>query len=134
MKNKNSRKNTTARYIFAFVILAAGIILEALNIGDEFLGFESVGEWLIYVGFIMLVIITITLISKKKRIIDERMEKIAYQASRISFLAIIIGAFIIMIADGIKPIEISYSMFMAYLISGIVLVYLISYKIIEKFY
>lgn len=136
MKNnkKIKGKHIVARGLFALTIIISGIILEFFNIGNEFLGFESVGLWLLYVGFVMLALITINAMNKKERIVDERMEVIGHQASKLTFLFIIIGAFIVMIWDGINPIEIAYSMFMSYVIVLIVIVYIISYKIIEKKY
>jgi len=128
MKNKQK----TWRYIFAVVVLAIGIILEYLKIGKEFLGFSSVGTWLIYIGFVMIVIIRLQFIKNKKRIIDERMIKISYKATRITFVAIILVAFFIMILDGINPINLAYSMFMSYLICFMIITYFISYKILEK--
>jgi len=128
-----SKKQLTWRYAFAFVLILAGIFLSYYNIGNEFLGFQSVGTWMIYVGFVMLAIITLQLISNKKRIIDERMQLIASKAGRITFLVIILVSFIVMIADGIKPITIPYSYFMSYFVCGIILVYVISYKILLKY-
>lgn len=122
------------RSIFAFAIIIMGLVLEYLNIGNEFLGFESVGNWLIFVGFIMFAIIILNALNNKKRVVDERMEGIAYKASRITFLFIIISSFIIMVIDGIKPIEISYSMFMSHFMAILLLVYFISYKVIEKYF
>lgn len=128
-----NKKNSVWRYSFATILIIAGIILSYLKIGNEFLGFSSVGSWLIYVGFIMLAIVTLQLMSNKKRIVDERMQFVATKASRITFMGIILFAFIIMIIDGIKPISIAYSYFMSYLICGIVLIYVISYKILLRF-
>jgi hypothetical protein len=129
MKNKT---RLGLKYGFAVFLIIAGLILMYLKIGEEFLGFSSVGSWLIYVGFVMLAIIILQLISNKKRIVDERMEFIATKAARITFLALIIFAFLIMIIDGIKPITIPYSYFMSYLISGIVFIYFISYQVLLK--
>jgi len=122
------------RYGFAVILIMTGLLTLHYNIGNEFLGFSSVGTWLIYVGFIMLAIITLQLISNKKRIVDERMQFIATKAARITFIAIILTAFIIMVVDGIKEITISYSYFMSYFICGIILIYLISYKILLRYY
>lgn len=80
----------------------------------------------------MIVIITLQMLFKKKRIVDERMEFIAAKASRITYIFIILFAFVIMIVDGIKAIELPYSYFMSYLICAIMIVYLLAYKIIEK--
>jgi hypothetical protein len=129
MKNKT---RLGLKYGFAVFLIIAGLILMYLKIGEEFLGFSSVGSWLIYVGFVMLAIITLQLISNKKRIVDERMEFVATKAARITFLALIIFAFLIMIIDGIKPITMPYSYFMSYLISGIVFIYFISYQVLLK--
>lgn len=133
MAKKQNKKHAIARYLFAVLLLVGGIALNYLNIGKEFLGFESVGTWMIFVSLIMFAIITLQIISNRKRTIDERMESIAYKASRITSLFIIFGAFTIMIIDGINPIKISYAMFMSHMIAWIVLIYFVSYKILEKF-
>ncbi len=136
MKNKQDKtrkRNLIWRYSFATLLIISGIVLSYFNIGNEFLGFPSVSLWLIYVGFIMLAVISLQILSKKKRIVDERMEFIAAKASRITFIGIILFAFIIMIIDGIKPVEFVYSYFMSYFICGIVLLYAISYKILLRF-
>lgn len=130
MRNK---KQLTGRYIFAFLVLIAGVLLEYFNIGMKFLGFSSVGTWLIYVGFIMFAIITLQAISNKKRVVDERMMWVAFKASRITFILIIFGAFAVMIIDGIKSIEIPYHLFMGYLMAYMMLVYFISYKILLRY-
>ena len=132
MKIKNTRMFW--RYGFALAVIIAGIILNNFSIGRAFLGFASVGNWLVYVGFVMLAVITLQLISNKKRVVDERMEFVATKAARITFVFIILAAFIIMIVDGVKAITIPYSYFMGYLISAIVLVYFVSYKILLKRY
>jgi hypothetical protein len=121
------------RYGFALILIVAGLLTLHYDFGNEFLGFSSVGTWLIYVGFIMLAIITLQLISNKKRIVDERMQFIASKAGRITFLAIILVSFAVMITDGIKTITIPYSYFMSYFVCGIILVYVISYKILLKY-
>ncbi len=136
MKNKQDKtrkRNLIWRYSFATLLIISGIVLSYFNLGKEFLGFSSVGLWLIYVGFVMLTIITLQMLFKKKRIVDERMEFIAAKASRITFMGIILFAFIIMIIDGIKPMEFAYSYFMSYFICGIVLLYAISYRILLGF-
>lgn len=131
-KKAFTKKQAIPRYVFAFVLIIAGIVTNYLEISKEFLGFQSIGTWMIFVGFIMLAIITISLMTHRKRIVDERMEKLAYQASRVTFLFIIFGAFIVMIWDGISPINIPYSLFMSHMIAWIMVVYFISYKVIEK--
>ncbi len=127
-----NKKQAIPRYIFAFIIIIAGITFSYLKIGSDFLGFESVGYWLIYVGFIMLVVITLQFMTNKRRIVDERMEKIGYMASRVTFIVLIFAAFVIMIWDAINPITVPYSMFMAHLIAWMMLVYFVAYKILER--
>jgi len=122
----------TWRYGFALSLVVAGLLLAYLNIGTEFLGFASVGTWMIYVGFVMMAVVTLQTITKKKRVVDERMEFVAAKAGRVTFIAIILTAFIVMILDGIRPISIAYSYFMSYFICGILLVYLVSYRILLR--
>lgn len=130
---KTKKRNVIWKYSFAIFLIVIGLIFSYLNLGDEFFGFSSVGLWLIYVGLLMLAIITLGLLFNKKRVVDERMNFIALKSSRITFVAIILSAFIIMIIDGINSINISYRYFMSYFISGIVFVYFVVYKILEKF-
>ncbi len=127
-----SKKQIIWRYGFALVLLIVGTLLEYFNIGQEFLGFSSVGSWMIYVAFVMLAIITLQIFSKKKRLVDERMQLIAMKAGRVTFVAIILFAFVVMIIDGIRTIYFPYSYFMSYFISGVLLVYFISYKILLR--
>ncbi len=130
-KNKTG---TVWRYGFAVLLILAGLLTLHYNIGNEFLGFSSVGTWLIYVGFIMLTVTTLQLVSKKKKIVDERMQFISSKALGITYLSVILIAFIVMIIDGIKPITIPYSYFMSYFACGIILIYAISYKILLRYY
>jgi uncharacterized membrane protein len=133
-KPRKTKKSIAFRYGFALVVLLFGIVLTVLKIGNEFLGFANIGIWLIYVGFVMLVAITFQVISKKNRIVDERMEKIGNKTSRIMFLLLILFAFVVMVWDGISKITIPYFIFMSYLICGFILIYFIIYKILEKRY
>lgn len=122
-------------YAIALAMLILGLLLDYFKIGSpNFQIFGSVGNWLIYIGFVGLIIATVRLIfiSKKKKAVDERMEFVATKALRITFLSLIIGAFIIMIIDGIKTITISYHMFMSYLVCIILVIYFIAYKILLK--
>ncbi len=128
-----TKKQIIWRYAFAVAVILAGAILSYYNLGNEFLGFASVGNCLLYIGFVMLAIITLQLKFNRKRIVDERMQFIATKAGRITFLAIILAAFIVMVLDAINPITISYSYFMSYFICAIVFVYFISYKILLRY-
>ena len=129
MKNK---KQAVWKYLFGIVIILAGLILNYKNMGMEFFAFSSVGNWMIYIGFVILGVITLQLIFSKKLRIDERIQIIEMKSTRITYLFTILAAFVIMIIDGIKPITISYQYFMSYLICGIVLVYFLTYKILER--
>lgn len=122
------------KYSFGLIMILLGVIFQVTGIGNRaFLGFGTVSAYLIYVGFLSLIIITLKSFTKKKRLVDERMIAVANKANRIVFISIIFAGFAIMIIDGIKPINIAYSLFMSYLICGIILVYAISYKILLKF-
>ncbi len=129
----DNKKQAFWRYGFVFVTLTIGLILNYFRLGQNFLGFASVGDWLIYVGFVMLIVITLRTLSNKKRIVDERAQFIGMKASRITYVFIILTLFTVMIIDGVKSISVPYSSFMSLLICGITLVYLISYKILERF-
>ncbi len=131
--NNFKMKRVAWKYAFAVVVIFAGLILAYNGIGQSFLGFASVGTWLIYVGFVMLALISIQLLTKKKRLVDERMEFVAAKAGRVTFIAIILFAFIVMIIDGIRPIALPYSYVMSYFISGIILVYFISYRVLLRY-
>ncbi|MBU1135913.1 MAG: hypothetical protein KJ559_00165 [Nanoarchaeota archaeon] len=133
MENKT---RVTIMYAIALVAFILGLLFNYFKIGSpHFQTFGSVGNWLIYLGFVGLIIATVRLIFvSKKKTTDERMEFVATKALRISFLSLIIGAFIIMIIDGIKTITIPYHMFMSYLVCGLLLIYIIAYKILLKFY
>jgi hypothetical protein len=131
MGNQN-KKRLCWRYGFALVVLIVGTILMHYNLGKEFLGFSSVGSWLVYVGFIMIAIVTLQFFSHKERVVDERAQFIGMKAGKITFLAIILVSFIIMVWDGLRTIYIPYSYFMSYFLVGIMAVYFVSYKIIER--
>lgn len=122
------------RYSFAVAMLLVGLIANKYNFGNEFLGFSSVGNWLIYIGFVMIAVVFLQSLVKKKRVVDERMLFVASKASRITFLFIIMFSFVIMIVDGFNKIDMQYSYFMSYFICIIILVYVISYKILLKYY
>ena len=133
MKNRLTTKELY-RYGFALIVLVLGLLLSYFKIGNTFLGFSSVGTWLIYIGFIMLAIITLQFFSNKKRIVDERMIFIANKAMRFTLLSLIIIAFIIIVIDGVNTITIPYHLFMAYLICLLLIIYVISYKILLRKY
>lgn len=123
------------KYAFALAMLMFGVLLNHFNLGAKGFGvFGSIGTYFTYSGFAMLIIATLTEVWRRDRIVDERMQFVATKAMRLTFLCLIIAAFITMVVDGIKPITMPYYMFMSYLVSGILAVYYISYKILLRLY
>jgi len=121
-------------YAFAVIAVVAGVLLNASGIGaGKFAGFASLGSWMIYIGIVAFFIMTLRAIMKKETKVDERALFIASKANRIVFLAVILAAFVIMVADGIRPIAVPYHLFMAYIVCFLLLVYAVSYKVIERY-
>lgn len=127
-----TKKQMVWRYGFALITIIAGILINYLNLGTEFFAYGSVGNYLISIGFIFLFITTLFYISRKEKVVDERMEKIGYKASRVTFLFMVIGAFAIMLWDGIEKITIPYQISMTYFICVLLIIYFIAYKLIER--
>jgi L-asparagine transporter-like permease len=128
-----NKKRLVVKLFFGFLCIVLGIILNYLKIGQsDFAGFSGVGSWLIYVGLISLILGVILQFRKKDRIVDERMISNSNKATRIVWVFIFLFCFAIMIIDGIKSIEISYYMFMSYFVCLLLIVYFISYKIIDR--
>lgn len=129
-------KDTTKivmKYSFGTILIIMGIFLELFGLGNKaFLGFESISDYLIYVGFISIIIVTISSFFKKKTIVDERMISVSDKANRIVFLSIILIGFTMMIIDGIKPITLPYSLSMSYLVCATMFIRVISYRILLK--
>jgi uncharacterized membrane protein len=122
------------KIIFGVGMMALGIVLEMLNVGVEYLGFPSVGSWLIYVGVLSIILSIVQSLRKKERKVDERMVHLANKANRITFLAVILVSFAIMVIDGIVSIDIPYSLFMSYFICGITFFHLAVYRIFLRKY
>lgn len=133
MKNKT---RVTIMYSLALVWIVLGLLLNHFNLGSsDFQVYGSVGTWLIYMGFIGIIIATVKLlVHKKERVVDERMEFVAAKSLRMTFLCFFIAAFVIMIIDGINPITTPYHLFMSYLVCVILVIYIIAYKILLRFY
>jgi Co/Zn/Cd efflux system component len=132
-KMKLDKRNTYS-YAFELGLVIIGLALNYLDVGNNRLfSFPSVGYFLIYVGFVGLFITTVKAIRAKERKVDERMMAAALQSARITFMVIILVAFIIMIADGISPIHVAYSTFMSYFVCFIILSNLVTYKLLLKF-
>ncbi len=133
MENKTRAKIS---YGWGFILIIIGLILNYFNIGSpDFKIFGGIGNWLIYVGFIGLMIATVRALSRKReKKADERMEFVASKALRITFISLLLAAFAIMIIDGIKTITVSYHLFMSYLICSLLAVYFVAYRILLKVY
>ncbi len=133
MKNKT---RITLMYSLALAWLTLGLLLNHFNIGSsDFQIYGSVGTWLIYMGFIGIIIATVRLVvHKKERVIDERMEFVAAKSLRFIFLCFFILAFVIMIVDGIRPITTPYHLLMSYLVCIMLVIYVATYKILLRFY
>ncbi len=131
-KQINTKKTFKFKSIWAIGLIIIGILLSLFEIGIEgFLGFPSIGIFLIYIGIIGIVITLIPMISNKKKIIDERAEHIGYKASRVTTLALIITLFLTVVIDGINTITVPYYLYASFLTCFYVICYLLSYKIIE---
>lgn len=122
-------------YGVALICIVAGLLFNYFNIGSpNFQIYGSVGNWLVYIGFVGVIIATVKLlIRKKQNKSDERMEFVATKALRITFLIFILGAFLIMILDGIKTITTPYHLFMSYLICVLLVIYLVVYKLLLRY-
>lgn len=133
MGKKMMDKRTIFGYGFGLVVIAAGLLMESLGAGgQDYVMFDSVGLWLVFIGFITLMVATLQKMSGKKKKTDERVEYIGHKASKVTFLVLIMASFIIMIIEGVKPIDLPYHIFMANLVAWVVVVYFIAFKVVEK--
>ncbi|OIO64455.1 hypothetical protein COY28_04840 [Candidatus Woesearchaeota archaeon CG_4_10_14_0_2_um_filter_57_5] len=113
---------------FAFVFLVAGIATHLSGVGERpYLGFSSAGAWLIYIGMVSLVMTLLRGMRKRKRLVDERMELVAFKSARVALVGFMLLAFAIMVADGFIDFAVSYGMLMAELVCAVLIVYMVSY-------
>lgn len=127
----DDKSQNILKYAFAVAVIFTGIVFQSNNIGTQnFQFYGSVGNWLISIGFIMLLVVTVRNFRKTKKVVDERMRYIADKANRITLSATFLLAFLIMIADGIHQITMPYHVFMSYFICAVLLIYIGSYKIL----
>jgi uncharacterized membrane protein len=128
-------RKTVMKYGFGLFMILFGPMFNYLKIGNNsLLELGTTGNWLVYVGLVSLAATMLSSFRKNKKIVDERVEFIGNKSSRITFLGLVIIAFIIMIADEIKRITLPYQLFMGYLICIMLIIYTVSYKILEKLY
>jgi len=129
------KEKTILRYGFAAALIILGLLFNHYGFGSgDFELFGSVGNFLVYIGFVILLIILVRQISGKKKKTDERMEFVAAKASRIAMIFMILGAFAVMVLDGIQPITLPYYLFAGYSVCAILLVYMISYYVLMRRY
>ncbi|NPV49667.1 MAG: hypothetical protein HPY60_00510 [Candidatus Methanofastidiosum sp.] len=130
-----TKKGMIYRVIFIAILMVLGITLNLYNIGsNEFFGQSTVGNYLIYIGFVMILVTSISYFKKREKIIDERIEMLRYKAGTMTFMFFIFVAFVIIILDGIQPITMRYSLFISYMVCAILVFYVIAYKVLERKY
>jgi len=130
------KTKTILKYGFAAALIIIGLLFNHYGYGSEdFRIFGSVGNYLVYIGFIILLISAVRQIFvKKKKKTDERMEFVAAKATRITMLFIFAGAFAVILLDGIQKITLPYHLFISYSVCAILLVQLISYYVLLRRY
>ncbi|MGV8141995.1 MAG: DUF2178 domain-containing protein [Candidatus Woesearchaeota archaeon] len=124
----------TMKAIFATILIVAGIIINILVAPKEFFGYGSVGTYLIFCGMLILILALLRGSVLKPKKLDERMMSIAMRSNRVTFVIFVLSAFVLMIADGIKPITLPYHIFLSYFVCFIILCNFIVYKIMLKYY
>jgi L-asparagine transporter-like permease len=118
--------------ICSLILIVIGIILNVFIETKEF-GFKSVGSYLICIGILFLIILAFYRFLHKDNIIDERTYLIANKTGKLLYALFILSAFIIMIIDGINPINIPYYVMMTYFIMGSTIFGMIIYHIFSKY-
>jgi len=79
------KKRRIMKYGFASALLVLGLALNYLNLGaNGFSVYGSVGTYLIYMGFMSLVVATLTELWRKDRIVDERMQFVAHKGIEVN--------------------------------------------------
>lgn len=130
-----TKKGMIYRIVFIVILMMMGLLLNHYNIGtNELFGYSTVGNYLIYISFVMILVTSLIYFTKREKIIDERIEMLRYKAGTLTFTVFIFVAFAIIILDGIQPITIRYSMFISYAVCAILVFYVIAYKILERKY
>lgn len=130
-----TKKSMIFRIVFIIVLIVSGALLNQFNIGtNELFGYSTVGNYLIFIGFVMVLVTTITYFTKREKIIDERMEMLRNKTMTLTFTVFIFAAFALIIWDGIWPITMRYSMFISYAVCTMLLFYGIAYKVLERRY
>jgi len=122
-----TKKGMIYRIVFIAVLMAGGLLLNTFNIGkNELFGYSTVGNYLLYLGFVMILVTSMMYFTKREKIIDERIEMLRYKAGTLTFTVFIFVAFALIILDGIYPITMRYSMFISYAVCAVLLFYVIA--------
>jgi len=130
-----TKKSMIFRIVFIIFLIVSGALLNQFNVGtNELFGYSTVGNYLIFIGFVMVLVTTITYFTKREKIIDERMEMLRNKTMTLTFTVFIFAAFALIIWDGIWPITMRYSMFISYAVCTMLLFYVIAYKVLERRY
>jgi len=130
-----TKKGMMLRVVFIAFLMVTGLLLNHYNIGtNELFGYSTVGNYLIYIGFVMILVTSIMYFTKREKIIDERIEMLRYKAGTLTFMVFIFVAFAIIILDGIQPITMRYSLFISYAVCAVLVFHVIAYKILERKY
>ena len=67
-KGLGKSERTIIKYYWTVLIMILGMVLNYLNLGvKEFAGFNRVGTYLIYVGFLGIILVTLQALWKKKK-------------------------------------------------------------------
>lgn len=120
---------------FGLAMILLGMLLNNLGVGlNYFVGFQSVGTYLVYIGFLSLIVVNAAGLWRKRKVVDERMAFVANKAMRSTFLAFVLAAFVLMVVDGITPISVPYHLFLSYLVCGLLLFYYLSYRVLLRFH
>jgi len=121
----------SAKVAFGVLLVASGTVLNLLGIGArEFFTYNSVGQYLVYCGFLLLGIILLKEVTGRKKQIDERMMYVGYRASYIALLSVMVLGFLLMIFDGITPIQEPLHLVISYFICAVLLVYVVAYNLL----
>ena len=121
------------KYGWGFLLIIIGSLINHFGLGSaDFSIYGSVGNFLVYIGFFSLIVALLTQFRRSEKVVDERMEFVATKAMRMTFLAFVVIAFAVIVMDGIAEISMPYFLFMSYLVSGLLAVYFVSYRVLLR--
>ena len=101
-----TKKSMIFRIVFITVLIVSGALLNQFNVGtNELFGYSTVGNYLIFIGFVMVLVTTITYFTKREKIIDERMEMLRNKTMTLTFTFYTFAALSLSIWARIWPIR-----------------------------